>query len=285
MIQFKVTDAVGTTTNGQVQVQANPPTPAFSSISNSASFTSGAISNGEIVTIFGTNLGPATGVVTTLDSNGAVPTSLAGVSVTFDGIAAPLLYVSATQINAVVPFFVQGPTSKVVVSYNGQPSTMLVVPVKGFTPGIFTLGGTNQGAVLNQDYTVNGPNNPAAKGSVIQIFATGVGLPTPALKDGQVPTGPSTTNFPGVAVLIGGQPAALQYAGVAPGLVAGADQINAVVPTNIQSGPVSLSFSVGGDTNASQPNVIVYVQVVLRAKTKGQHPRKRALAFFYCKAD
>jgi uncharacterized protein (TIGR03437 family) len=100
------------------------------------------------------------------------------------------------------------------------------------SPGIFVISrvnGRNQAAVLNQDNSVNGLANPARKGSVIQIFATGQG------------TGGLDT-----AVRIGGRPARVLYSGPAPGLVAGAWQINAVVPEDLAPGDAEIIVASGG---------------------------------------
>ena len=262
-ISYVVTDAVGNSVQSSVKIQATLPAPATTAIVNSASNLPGAVSPGEIITIYGTNLGPTTASYATFGTNGDVTTQLGGVQVMIGSIAAPLLYVSATQINAVVPSFAQSPTANLTVTYNGQTSTNTQVTVKGYAPGIFvigTSGGLSQAAVINQDGTINGPNHPAPKKSIIAIYATGAGLQVPGLRDGQIATGASTVNTPGLSVLIFGQPAMLDYAGAAPGLVAGAEQINVTVPDNVASGPVSLSFSVGSVANSSQPNVIIYVQ-------------------------
>ena len=90
--------------------------------------------------------------------------------------------------------------------------------------------------MLNQDRTVNGPDDPAPRGSVIALYATGAGQTTPPTLDGQVPTAASTQNIAGLAVAVGGQPAPLVYAGVAPGMVAGVIQINVTVPASAPAG-------------------------------------------------
>ena len=89
------TDAAGHVEHGAPQLTA---------IVNAASYAQGAISPGEVVTLFGTGLGPANLVGLTLDANGGVSTTLAGVRVLFDGVAAPLIYVSGTQVAAVAPY-------------------------------------------------------------------------------------------------------------------------------------------------------------------------------------
>jgi uncharacterized protein (TIGR03437 family) len=194
-----------------------------------------------------------------------VPTTLGGVTVTFNGVAAPLLFVNALQINAIVPYEIAGQTSaNVVVMFGGSNSAQLQTSVVDTRPAIFSLsqGGSGQGAILNQDYSVNGTNKPAAKGSVIQIFGTGEGQLVPAVLTGSVT--PGVAPFPkpvasNITVTIGGQPAQIQYAGEAPTLVSGVFQINAVVPASIASGNQPLVVTIGSNTNNTQ-SITVAVQ-------------------------
>jgi uncharacterized protein (TIGR03437 family) len=239
-----------------------PPLPAISAVVNSASLLAGPVSPGEIFTIFGLNIGPATPLGLRLNANGLVATTLGTTTVTFNGVAAPLIYVSANQINAIVPYEVAGSaTANVVVSNNGATSAAFQVNVTTASPAIFTFGqnGTGQGAILNQDNSVNGPANPAARGSVISIYGTGEGVVTPAVATGSVTT--TTQPIPKpilpVTVSIGGVPAVTTYAGEAPALVAGVLQVNAVVPANIAAGTQTLIVSVGGIASPAVVTVAV----------------------------
>lgn len=251
-----------------------PPPPVLTSIVNSATLQPGAVSPGEIITIFGTNEGPATPVNLTLTPAGKVATTLGNTQVFFDSFAAPLIYVSATQINAIVPYEIAGRTNtKVTINFNNTVSSGITLNVTDTSPGIFTLtqNGSGQGAILNQNNTVNGVTNPAPKGSVIVIYATGEGQLSPPGVTGSVTGGlppfpkppantPVTLSFlvpnPG-----GGQPtyipATLQYAGEAPTLVSGVLQVNAIVPSTVPSGPNTIVLMVG---NNSSPSVVT-VQV------------------------
>ncbi|MDP8981726.1 MAG: hypothetical protein M3O35_14185 [Acidobacteriota bacterium] len=243
---------------------AAQPAPTIGAVVNGASLLAGAISPGEIITIFGTNLGPTPGQVFQLTSGGTVPTSLAGTSVTFDMVAAPLLYVSAGQINAIVPYEMAGRVSvSMVVTRNGVASAPLLLRMADTAPAIFSLTqtGSGQGAILNQNFTVNGASNPETKGRVISIFATGEGLLTPPVATGSVTGG--TAPFPKpvatpVSVTIGGQPAQILYAGEAPTLVSGVLQVNAVVPTSLLgSGPFTVLLTVGANTSTQPITVAV----------------------------
>jgi len=209
---------------------------AISSVVNSASFLDGAVSPGELVTIFGANLGPTSDVPGQV-SGSLVANTIGTTQVSIGGIMAPLLFASSTQINAVVPFGISGTTAQVQVLNQGQPTTSVTVPVQPASPAVFSVNGEGggQGAILNQDGSVNSQSNPASRGSVVALFATGGGVTTPASADGLltslVPPYPAPALLP-VSVSIEGLPAEIKYVGAAPGLVAGVLQIDVVVPAN-----------------------------------------------------
>lgn len=229
---------------------------------NASFFPLGTVAPGEIVSVFGSALGPAAAQDLQLTASGAVAASLAGVSVAFDGIPAPLLYVSATQINAVIPYGVTAASTGMTVTYNGQSYGPIVMPVTAAVPAIFTTTGTGHGqaAVLNQDGTLNSISNPAARGSVITFFAEGAGAMSPSAADGSTPTGgnlpmPALT----VTVSIRGADAGVQFAGAAPGYVSGLLQVNVVVPGSIDFGNlVPLMLNVGAFS--SQLDVTIAVK-------------------------
>jgi len=233
---------------------------------NAASYGGGPVSPGEIVSIFGTNIGPANPASLTLDSTGKVATSIGDVTVSFNGFLAPLTYVGSTQINAVVPYEITGNTSpSVQVTYGGQTSNQFALQLTTAAPALFTQNGsgTGPGAILNQDYSLNTQSNPAAPGSVVQIYMTGEGLTNPAQATGAVTT--ATASYPytpqpqlAVSAIIGGQPAQVIWAGEAPGFVAGVLQVNAAVPATASSGANSIAVEVGNQT--SQSGVTVWVQ-------------------------
>lgn len=240
----------------QAQPQISP-----GGIVNSATYSGGGVAPGELADIFGQNLGPASGLSSQVTA-GIVPNSLAGVRVWFDGIAAPILYAGTGQLNVVAPYAIAGkPSTDVRVEYMGVFSPAVSVPVLPAQPGIFTLDASGAGpaAVLNKDYSVNSATNPAKRGDSIMIFATGEGVMSPAGVDGLVALAASTGPPPPVAVQIGGQAATVSYAGNAPGMVEGALQVNAVVPTTVTPGSaVSVVVTVG--TTASPATATLAVQ-------------------------
>jgi uncharacterized protein (TIGR03437 family) len=243
--------------NKQISVQATfqqPFTLAAVNIVNAASFLYTPVSPGEIVTLFGLNIGPPSLVGLAEDPSGHVATSLASCSVMFDNIPAPLVYVSANQIAAVVPYEVAGHASTTVqVSLAGALTNAVSMPVGTTSPALFTSGnGRGGAAIAHLDGTINSALNPAAKGSIVLLFGTGEGQTNPSGVDASVANGPT---FPvplgAVTARIGGPagvgvPAQVLYAGAAPGDVAGVLQLDIVIPPNAPSGLVPISISVGG---------------------------------------
>lgn len=251
--------------NGQLfTVSQASSTPVFTAagVLNAASFTGGALAPGLIVTIFGTDLGPPELTVAAIDAETrSYPAEIAGTAVLFDGVRAPLLYALSTQLSAVVPFGVAGrPVTRIEVETRGIRSAPVVMPVAAAAPGIFTLAanGSGPGAILNQNFTVNEPGNPAAPGSFVFIFATGGGVVTPATPDGRLTQGVSNTVAP-LLVEVDGQPAEVAYAGGAPDLIAGVLQVNIRLPANLRPGNLPVVIRAAGDTQ-SQSSVTVSVR-------------------------
>ena len=230
-------------------------------VMNAASFVSGPVAPGELISIAGAFLGPAQGSTAAPDASGTFPEALAGVQVLFDGRPAPILYVSASQVNAIVPFSLAGAQQTAVqVEYQDRQSAALAVPVAASAPGIFTAdsSGSGQGAILDSDMSPNLVTHPAAPGSVVALYATGAGQMNQSLVDGQVVT-QLAKPLASATVTIDGQQAQVVYCGSAPTLVAGMLQVNVVVPATVQTGPaVPVSLQIG-DT-AAQPGVTLAIQ-------------------------
>jgi len=210
----------------------------ISTVADAASLQVGAYVPLEIVSIFGRGLGPTTGVSAKV-TDGKFPSFLAGTYVSFDGRLAPLLYVSSSQINAVVPRETNNKWVSIAVGSSGT-SAPLITCMETATPALFTANGsgTGQGAILNQDSTVNSATNRAARGSAIVLFGTGGGMTNPSYGDGQVvPTAASLAVAGGVLVRIGDKYGKVFYAGAAPGQVNGLIQINVTIPDDAPTGP------------------------------------------------
>lgn len=248
------------TFSGRVEIYGLLPTssvtqPSIGTVASAASYEQDAVSPGELVAITGVNLGPANGASLTLDDNGMVTTSLADTRVYFDGTPVPLIYTSTGQVNAIAPFGLATDSTQIQVEYQGQASSAVTMAVAQTTPGIFAADGSGagQGAILNQDGTVNSADNPAAPGSVITLYITGAGPLNPAVQDGSVikPDPPPQAALE-VTATVGTLPATVLYAGGAPGIVAGVMQVNVQIPPDSpQDGAVALMLQAGGRNTQS----------------------------------
>jgi uncharacterized protein (TIGR03437 family) len=152
--------------------------------------------------------------------------NVAGVEVTFDGIAVPLLSVSAQEIDLVVPFELATKTSSTIqVQYNGAKSNAVPMAVTGVALQI--LG------VFNSDFSINSASNPAKAGSAMSLYLAGAGATNPPSQDGQVNAAPLAA--PGLPIRIGVfgntlTPVSVTFAGAAAGLAAGILQVNFIAP-------------------------------------------------------
>ena len=228
--------------------------PNAISVVNAASSQLGAVSPGELITIYGTNIGPPTPAYYTVTSGGTMSTTTGNTQVLFDStggkLAAPVIYAGPKQINAIVPYEENGrTTTSVQVVRGGVISNTLPLQVVPAAPAIFTVNqaGTGQGAILNQDGSANNTGNPAKKGSVIQIFATGEGETNPPGITGTFTPGaaPYPKPLKPVSVTINGIPAQIQFEGEAPTIVSGMIQVNAVVLQNAASGNDQVILTIG----------------------------------------
>ena len=121
--------------------------------------------------------------------NGCIGTELSGTAVSFNGIAAPILYTSATQVSAIVPYAMTGTRAQVTVTYQGKASGMFPVDVAPSSPSLFTFNQTGAGqatAVNEVDGTVNTATNPVKIGAYVSLYATGEGETAPAGVDGKL---------------------------------------------------------------------------------------------------
>lgn len=240
----------------------NGEPPRLGAVVHGATQTPGPIAPGEIVAIYGTNLGPDTGVEARLTESGRLPTLVEGAQVFFNDIPAPLFFVRRDQINAQAPYEIASSASvQVRVVYEGLVSEALAVDVSPSAPGIFMfLDGGNRAIVLNQDGTLNSAATPESRGAIVVFFATGEGLRTPNSLTGTAAGDQLPLPIPElpVAVEIGGIQAEVLFAGAAPGYV-GLLQVNARIPVNTAVGQaVPIVLRVG--ENASSDNVTMSIQ-------------------------
>ena len=227
---------------------------------DAASQNADPVTPGKIVAIRGAGLGPAE-LTQGQPASGRFGTELSGTTVTFDGIAAPILSVSAREIKAVVPYEIAGATTQVVAVYQGNSSPAFTANVAASAPSLFTADQTGAGLALALNTIDGKPNsalNPVKIGDIVTLYATGEGQTAPGGVDGKL--GGSTATHPvlPVSVTVGGISADVQYAGGAPGQIAGLMQINVQIPAGVAPGgyvPVILQVGDG----ASSPGVWIAV--------------------------
>jgi uncharacterized protein (TIGR03437 family) len=178
----------------------------------------------------------------------------------------PILYTNPGQLNVQVPYGVPVNTQYQLTVQRGNsysvPQQLVVAQAE---PGIFTINqqGTGQGVILKSNgVTYAQPGAPASIGETIVIYCTGLGSVTPKVKEGSTPPSapPLSTTDNQVTVTIGDKPAAVSFSGLTPGSV-GLYQINAVVPSGIQTGDaVPVVISVAGQTSPISPPVTMAVK-------------------------
>ena len=215
---------------------------------------------GSLVSIFGVNLASQTAFANAVP----LPVTLGGVSVSFNGIAAPLLFISPQQINAQLPWEV--PTAgqvSVVVTNGTTPSQAQAVQVAAFAPSLFTVGG--YAVAVNPDGSLAAPtgaissvaSHPATPGDPLILWGSGFGAVSPAATTGNnsLDTLRNTVDVP--AVTIGGVAAPVTFAGLSPQFV-GLYQINVTMPsTALPASAAAVQIEAGGATGSVETTIAV----------------------------
>jgi adhesin/invasin len=216
------------------------PGPAGVAVTNAASFHVGS-SPGGAHTIFGSYLASSTQTATTHP----LPTSLAGTSVLVNGVAAPLYFVSPGQINFQMPSATAPGSVPIVVTTNAGSSSGLTSMVTPVQPGLF-INPNLRAKALNQNLSLHTPQTPIGAGEYVLLYLTGLGPTTPAVADGQpAPTNPLAMLNGSVSATVGGLPATVQFAGLAPGF-AGLIQVNAQIPPGLSPGDQPVFITING---------------------------------------
>jgi uncharacterized protein (TIGR03437 family) len=242
--------------SGSFLARVNLSPPSIGCVTDSANGApTGPITPGQLITLFGNGLGPAQPAIGLTDPAN-VPVSLAGVSITFDGIPAPLLYVSATQINLQVPPALQQhlqslPNSQqsasavMQVNYNGSTIGTRLFAVTPLNPSLFlTFGAQNCGSsvvavtavALNQDGSLNSCANPAKAGSLLTLFVNGLGTPADVQPPGPIPLA--------AAVFAGEESLPVDAFTPASGSIAGLGEIEVRLPSVIGPAPLGMTLTV-----------------------------------------
>jgi len=185
-----------------------------------------SLAPGEFVSLFGTGLASAP-----VSASPPYPPSLGNVSVSVNGVSAPLAFISPGQLNVLVPYGLTGPTATVSVTNGQTVSNTVVMPLQRTAPGVFAVAGsgTGLGAITHANGGPISAASPARRGETVIVYATGLGAVTPAATDG-VPS--SGTTVSAVAVTIAGQAASVSFAGLSPSFP-GLYQINVGIPANL----------------------------------------------------
>jgi uncharacterized protein (TIGR03437 family) len=215
-------------------------TASIGAVTNAASYQN-AMAPGALATIWGSALAPATQQAGSLP----LPLAMQGVSVTVNGVFAPLLYVSSGQVNFQIPYETGAGTAVLGVDNNGQAASYSF-EVAPSGPGIFGVFIDPTGAAVAS----------APQGGILTLFITGDGDASPPVTTGAPP--PANTpvaSLPAprlpVTVTVGGVPAATPFLFIGiPTWSAGVTQINFIVPPDAPLGPQPVVVTVGGVASA-----------------------------------
>jgi uncharacterized protein (TIGR03437 family) len=242
---------IADTENDEIRV-LKPVTPAIASgsVLNAASFKA-EVSPGALATLYGSNF------IGTGESGTAsipLPPSFAGVSVSVNGKAAPVLFINTDQINFQIPWETATGLATITVSSSGITSGSVKVSVVAAAPGLFYQG--SHALVQNSDYSLNSSTNPAKDGALIIAYLTGAGAVSPPVGDGMpAPASPPSEVTSTVSASIDSQPATVKFAGLAPDFV-GLWQVDVIVPAGLAQGDYPLVVTVGGaSSNAANVSV------------------------------
>jgi len=209
-------------------------------ISNAASGNPNALAPGAIASIYGSGLATSTATANSFP----LPASLGGALIAVNSLTAPIFYASPSQINSQIPFETAAGPASVTLTVNGAAAGTAVVPILIAAPGLFTEPG-GAAAALNQDGSVNSPDRPAATGSEIAVFLTGLGPVEPVVGTRvAAPASSLSTTKSAVSATMGSAPAFVTFARLAPGF-AGLYQVNLIVP-QLPGGRYLLQISIGG---------------------------------------
>ena len=255
------------------------PTGIVNSAS-SAPFTA-RVAPGELLTLYGTNLAGSTVIAPQIP----FPNQLGQVQVMVNGVAAPIYYVSGTQISVIVPYGTTGPIAQFQVSNNGTLSNTVSMFVGTTAPGIFTVSqnGLGYGEIAHQDGTLVTTKNPAQAGETVSVYLTGLGAVNPTISDGAAgPSSPLSYTSSTITADISGTAATVTFAGLAPGF-AGLYQLNVTIPTGLTAGDNFLDLagpdsynsqaliSIAGTTTASD---VPARAAAMRGSGNAKHPRQ-----------
>jgi uncharacterized protein (TIGR03437 family) len=247
--------------------------PRIDRIVNAADFSQ-PVAPGGLISVMGSDLSP----VSQSSRQVPLPTALGESCLTVNGVPVPVLFVSPRQINAQLPFSVDGSTTLVLRTPSGV-SDNFNVTIQPAAPSIFRNGIAGPDSDIptvirsnnNQVVTVS---NPIHHGDTLTIYATGLGRTTPSVETGvPAPADPLASALIPPVVTIGGVPVEVQYAGLVPGEV-GIYQINVRVGGAVPSGfNIPLAISQGGVATLVSVRVVDYTKFQVRCGPARPHPQ------------
>lgn len=250
------------TTSVELTAAASATAPTITSVVNGASFVPG-IMQYSWVTIKGTNLSTTTRLWTGSDFvSGALPTALDNVSVTINGKAAYVEYISPTQINVLSPADSSTGTVEVKVTSGGVASSAFGATLNAYSPAFFTFDGTYlaathaDGSLVGKTGLFSGvTTTPVKPGETFILYGTGFGATSPAYTAASLPTEVGNVSTP-FTVTVGGIQATVSFAGLLPNY-AGLYQLNVKAPDTVSAGDQMVAVTMGG---ATSPNAYITVQ-------------------------
>jgi len=233
---------------------ALPPAPQVETVTDAASGTAGPVVPGEVVTISGSGFSATEQRWAGL----MAPTRIGGTRVLFNGLPAPLLYVSPEMLIAVVPYVIANRVNTALqVELWGVRSASAELSVAPTGPKLF-VGSAGHALALNENGSVNGAGQPAKANSVVSLYATGSGPSCPAGIDGQIWDGAAVIFTAPLKVTLGGQAAEVVAGRLARGVISGVVEIQVRVPARLNAnGAVPVFLSVGGAASQSGINLTV----------------------------
>ncbi|HXP83898.1 MAG TPA: hypothetical protein VN841_04225 [Bryobacteraceae bacterium] len=234
---------IADTGNHRIREALAVPAISQNAVVNAASFTP-QLAPGALATVFGQHFA-------TVNTGGSapLPATLAGVSVSLNGQAVPLLYVTPFQANFQVPWGTAAGNATITVASNGLTSSPVTVPVLTAAPGLFQQASGRAVVQNGADFSLNSPSAPAKVGSTIIAYLTGAGPVNPAVPDGAAtPNSPLSSVTSSASATIGTVNAPVSFAGLTPGFI-GLVQANIVVPAGLTTGDYPLTVTVNGQAS------------------------------------
>jgi len=225
-----------------LSLDLNSPNYTADGIVNSADNRPGPLAPNTIASLYGVRLSYVTRGLTPDDIRGGLlPTVLpgTGVRVLVGNMPAGIYYVSATQINFLVPANLLPGPSTVQVVLDAHSGPLVKIMLQSASPELFQLDAQHAVAVRPDGSPIT-PDSPAHPGDIAILYATGLGQTVPPIPYGQICTEAAPLNqMSDFKLLLDGTKASeeyVQYAGVAPGF-AGLYQLNILLPKSIQPNP------------------------------------------------